>query len=74
MLRGMSLPGQPPSDTSNDRRALPRHLRDTEHDGVRDSAASGIRKVDGAGGGRNVFAVVALLVLAAVAAWYVLSS
>ena len=70
MLRGMSLPGEPPDD----RRTVPRHLRDTEHDGVRDTAASGIRKVDGAGGGRSVLALVLLLALAAVVVWYVLAS
>ncbi len=69
MLRGMS-----PLEPSDDRRAVPRHLRDGEHDGVRDTSASGIRKADAApGGSRGVIALVALLVLAAVVCWYVLA-
>jgi hypothetical protein len=71
MLRGMSLPDEP----SNDRRSVPRHLRDTEHDGVRDTGASGIRATDAKPGGtRGVITLVALLALAAVVVWYVLAA
>jgi hypothetical protein len=71
MLRGMSLPDEP----SSDRRAVPRHLRDTEHDGVRDTGASGIRATDAKpGAARGVITLVALLALAAVVVWYVLAA
>ena len=70
MLGDMTEEGAP----TPDRRALPRHLRDTEHDGVRDTAASGIRRSDAAGGGRGLITLAALLVLAAIVAWYVLSN
>jgi hypothetical protein len=54
---------------------VPRHLRDTEHDGVRDTGASGIRATDAKpGGARGVITLVALLALAAVVVWYVLAT
>ena len=67
MLRGMNLPPDP----SHERRAVPRHMRDGEHDPLADTGIFGSRTSD-VGGGRARMIVYALLVLAAagVAAWF----
>jgi hypothetical protein len=67
MLRGMALP----SDPSHERRAVPRHMRDGEHDPLADTGIFGARATD-VRGGRGRMLVYALVVLAAagVAAWF----
>ncbi len=42
MLSGMNLPVDP----AKERRAVPRHLRDVEHDPAPDTAGSGVRRRD----------------------------
>lgn len=67
MLGGMNLP----QDPSHERRAVPRHMRDGEHDPLADTGIFGSRAPE-VRGGRGRMIVYALLVLAAagVAAWF----
>jgi hypothetical protein len=69
MLRGMSTPEEP----ANDRRSVPRHLRDGENDLLASTGTFGQRAMDARP--RRVSGwVVALLALAAVlaAGWFLL--
>ena len=66
MLRRMALP----SDPSHDRRAVPRHMRDGEHDPLADTGIFGARANDVRGGrGRMIFYVLLVLAAAGVATW-----
>jgi hypothetical protein len=66
MLRGMALPSEP----SHERRAVPRHMRDGEHDPLADTGIFGARATDGRGGrGRMIVYVVLVLAAAGLAAW-----
>jgi hypothetical protein len=66
MLAGMDLPPPSPAASSDDRRAVPRRLRDSEHEPAPDTAGSGMRRGDvlARRGGRGVL----LLAIAAAAA------
>ena len=67
--RGMESPGDP----ANDRRAVPRHLRDGEHE-LASSGIFGMRAGDVRGGGRARVWVLLSLIVAVVGAglWYAL--
>jgi hypothetical protein len=66
MLGGMTLPVEP----KEERRAVPRHMRDGENDLLSDTGVFGMRSTD-VRGGRLRMILYALLVLAAAgfAAW-----
>jgi hypothetical protein len=66
MLRPMSLPVEP----KEERRAVPRHMRDGENDLLSDTGVFGMRSTD-VRGGRGRLILYALLVLGAagLAAW-----
>lgn len=66
----MSLPGEP----DNDRRAVPRHLRDSEHEKLSDTGAFGQRAADAVPRMRRVWIALALSVALAAAAWFWFSS
>jgi hypothetical protein len=67
MLSGMNLPAEP----KEERRAVPRHMRDGENDLLSDTGVFGMRATD-VRGGRGRMVLYALLVLAAAgaAAWF----
>jgi hypothetical protein len=69
MLGTMSLPAEP----KEERRAVPRHMRDGENDLLSDTGVFGMRATDGRGRARTI--LYALLGLAAVgfAAWLALA-
>ena len=63
-VRGMNLPRAP----RDDRRTVPRHLRDSEHDMSGGAPGSGTRTEDAADSGRRlriwIYAVLAALIVA----------
>jgi hypothetical protein len=67
MLGGMNLPAEP----KEERRAVPRHMRDGENDLLSDTGVFGMRASD-VRGGRGRVVLYALLVLAGAgaAAWF----
>jgi hypothetical protein len=69
----MLLVMEKPADPANDRRTVPRHLRDGEHE-LAGSGIFGMRAEDLRGAGRGKVWLLAVLAMAAVAAglWYVL--
>lgn len=68
MLRAMS----PPEDPANDRRAVPRHLRDGENDLLSSTGAFGQRTEDAHSGRGRGWLVALAAVAAAVAGWFFL--
>jgi hypothetical protein len=65
---GMNLPGEP----ANERRAVPRHIRDGEHDSFEDTLA-GVPPVRTAKSRLAVMLIcVAVALVAATCAWYLL--
>jgi hypothetical protein len=67
MLRTMTAPEQ----SGNDRRALPRHLRDGENDLLSSTGIFGQRAGD-VTTRRGVWALIVLVAVAALAAWWFL--
>jgi hypothetical protein len=66
MLNGMNLPDEP----GNDRRAVPRHLRDSEHDVTSSSGIFGQRAGDALSRRRRGWLLITLALGAALAlAW-----
>ena len=69
MLRGMGSP----EDSGNDRRAVPRHLRDGENDLLSSTGAFGQRAEDAtAGRGRGWALILFAVALAVAAGWFFL--
>lgn len=69
MLGGMNLPPDP----GHERRAVPRHMRDGEHDPLADTGIFGSRASDVRGGrGRMIVYAVLVLAAAGAAAWFAL--
>jgi hypothetical protein len=66
---------KPPAQPKEERRAVPRHMRDGENDLLSDTGVFGVRSSD-ARGGRGRIVAYALVVLAAAgaAAWFALRS
>jgi len=67
MLRAMNAP----EHSGNDRRAVPRHLRDGENDLMSSTGVFGQRAEDGATR-RGLWVLIVLVVVAALAAWWLL--
>jgi hypothetical protein len=71
MLGGMSLPVEP----KEERRAVPRHMRDGENDLLSDTGVFGMRSSDVRGGrGRMILYALLVLAVAGFAAWLGLRS
>lgn len=62
----MNMPGEPP----NDRRAVPRHIRDGEHDSFEDTMA-GV-PAGGSGRSRLMWMLVAVALAGLAGAWFAL--
>jgi hypothetical protein len=62
----MNMPGEPP----NDRRAVPRHIRDGEHDSFEDTMA-GV-PAGGPGRSRLMWVLVAVALAGVAGAWFAL--
>ena len=63
-----------PSNPDEDRRTVPRHLRDSEHEKLSDTGVFGQRAEDAASRKGWIWVAVALSVALAVAAWFWLYS
>ena len=63
-----------PSNPDEDRRTVPRHLRDSEHEKLSDTGVFGQRAEDAVPRMRRVWIALALSVALAAAAWFWLSS
>ena len=63
----------PPDDPTNDRRTVPRHLRDSEHEKLSDTGAFGQRAEDAVPRKGRVWIALALMVALAIAAWFWIS-
>ena len=59
-----------PDDPANDRRAVPRHLRDSEHEKLSDTGVFGQRAEDAVSRKRGIWIAIALVVALAAAAWF----
>jgi hypothetical protein len=68
MLRAMG----PSEDQGNDRRAVPRHLRDGENDLLSSTGAFGQRAKDVPSRGRGWALIIAAVVVAVAAGWFFL--
>jgi hypothetical protein len=67
MLGGMTLPAEP----KEERRAVPRHMRDAENALLSDTGVFGMRSTDVRGGrGRMVLCALLVLAAAGAAAWF----
>jgi len=64
----------PPSNPDEDRRTVPRHLRDSEHEKLSDTGAFGQRAEDATSRRGWTWAALALGVALAAAAWFWFSS
>jgi hypothetical protein len=62
-----------PDEPANDRRTVPRHLRDSEHEKLSDSAVSGRRAEDADPRKGRVWLALALVVALAFAGWFWIS-
>jgi hypothetical protein len=73
MLRGMASPEDSAGNPGNDRRTVPRHLRDGENDLLSSTGAFGRRAEDARAGGARAWMLALAAAAAALAlAWFFL--
>jgi hypothetical protein len=74
MLRAMTSPEDSSENAGNDRRSVPRHLRDGDNDLLSSTGSFGQRAEDArAGRGRGWLLAIAAVAAALVLGWFVLS-